>query len=32
MKAVIQSLTYFLVQAAPYAVAIVLGFVLRGCP
>ncbi len=31
MKAFIQSVGYWLIQSAPYAVAIVLGMALKGC-
>jgi len=31
MKAAVQTLTCWLIQSAPYAVAIVLGIALKGC-
>jgi hypothetical protein len=31
MKAFIQSVGYWLIQSAPYAVAIMLGMALKGC-
>ena len=31
MKAALHALAYWLVQSAPYAVAIPLGIVLKGC-
>ncbi len=31
MKDAVQTLTYWLVQAAPYAAAMLLGLALKGC-